>query len=370
MTKKAKPQYRFYPILWLNYIFIVLLLLTNLTPVVAPDVFWPMTLMGLIFPVLVIINLLFVIFWIVLFKRYLFYSLLTLILSYALILDHYQLGNKKLQIIDKSETYRILSFNGHNLSNTNEFKGDKEVRAQIMEYAASQAADIICFQESQTYPTRGVNVVKDYQHGFGLKHVYKIPYLLKDSHEFLDLLVLFSKYPIINTHDFYLDGKSYGFYVDLNIDGKTIRLFNLHLESNHFSRSDYRIFTESEANFDEKKRNRLLGLLQKLKKYSVKRSFQARTIKTEILKSPYPVIIAGDFNDTPASFAVQHISEELKDAFKEQGSGYSNTYNGNLPPMRIDYLLFDQSAIIQNYKVLKVDLSDHYPLVVNFTFNK
>ncbi len=186
----------------------------------------------------------------------------------------------------------------------------------------------------------------------------------------MDLLVLFSAYPIINSHDFYMDGKSYGFYVDLNIEGKTIRLFNLHLESNHFDRSDYQIFTETDASFDDKRRDHMLGLLQKLKKYSVKRSFQARTIRTEIAKSPFPVIIGGDFNDTPASFAVQYISGDMKDAFKEQGFGYSNTYNGELPPMRIDFLLFDQSFSILDYQVLEVDLSDHFPVLADFKILK
>ena len=367
---KAKSRYRFYPFLWINYVFIVLLLITNLTPFIAPDVFWPMTIMGLIFPAIVIINVLFFLFWLLLLKRYLFYSLLVLILSYSLIIDHFQFSNKSDDGGIKTKLYRVLSYNGRNLSNNNHNRGDKIIRAQIMEYAASQDADIVCFQEFQTYPTRGVNTVKDYQHCLGLNHIYKSPYLLKNSHEFLDLLVLFSKYPILNTHDFYMDGKSYGFYADIKIDGNTIRVFNLHLESNHFNRNDYQIFTESDASFDAKKRNHVIGLLQKLKKYSIKRSYQSRTIKKEIENSPFPVIIMGDFNDTPASYTVQNISRGMKDAFKEKGIGYSNTYNGDLPPMRIDYLLFDKSFSIKDYQVLEADLSDHFPIIVNFGFKE
>ncbi len=369
-NKKAKPRYRFYPFLWFNYIFIVLLLLTNLTYVVAPDVFWPMTIMGLLFPILVLINVLFFLFWLVLFKRYMFYPLLALILSYSLILDHFQFRNTSNDENNQTELYRILSFNGHNLSNNNVNRGEKELRAQIMQYVAAQDADIICFQEFQTYPTRGVHTMDDFQHGLALDYVYSTPYLQKNTHEFLDLIAIFSRYPILNTYNFYMDGKSYGFFVDLNIDDHTIRLFNLHLESNHFSRNDYQIFTESEASFDDKKRDHLLGLLQKLKKYSVKRSFQARTIKNEIEKSPYPVIVVGDFNDTPASFASQYISQGMKDAFKEKGLGYSNTFNGELPPMRIDYMLFDKSFIINDYQVLKADLSDHFPVIVHFAFDE
>lgn len=372
MAKKpTKSSFRFRPVLWINYGFIILLLLTNLVLVVAPDVFWPISLMGLIFPATVLVNILFIVIWLLLLKRFFLYSLLALILSYVLVLDHIQPGFSKAGDVQESnDAIEILSFNARNLSNNNMNIGDKLIRTQIMEFVASHKADIVCFQEFQSYPTRGVNSVEDYKFGLGLKHVYKAPYLLKNSHEFLDLLVLFSKYPILNSNDFYMDGKSYGFYVDLKIKEETVRVFNLHLESNHFNRNDYQIFTDTETTFDPKKRNHLIVLFQKLKKYSVKRSFQARRVKQEIAKSPYPVIIIGDFNDTPASFSYQHIAGNLHDAFKQKGKGYSNTYNGDLPPMRIDYALFSDHFNIDNYQVLDVDLSDHFPIKVRFSQKK
>lgn len=330
--------------------------------------FWPITIMGLILPATILVNLFFIIIWLLLVKRFFLYSLLALILSYVLVLDHIQPRfNKGEQDQETRDAVEIVSFNARNLSNNNMNIGDKLIRTQIMEFVASQKSDIVCFQEFQSYPTRGVNSVEDYKYGLGLKHAYKTPYLSKNTHEFLDLLVIFSKYPILHSHDFYMDGKSYGFFVDLKIQGKTIRLFNLHLESNHFNRNDYQIFSEKEASFDAKKRNQVFVLFQKLKKYSVKRSFQARTIRQEIAKSPYPVIIMGDFNDTPASYSYQHISGNLLDAFKEKGRGYSNTYNGDLPPMRIDYALFNDDFIINDYQVLDVDLSDHFPIKVSFS---
>jgi len=193
---------------------------------------------------------------------------------------------------------------------------------------------------------------------------------MKNTHEFVDLLVLYSKYPIINSNPYYMDGKSYGFYVDLAINKDTVRLFNLHLESNHFTLNDYEIFSEKEVNLNERKRNQIVLLLQKIKKYSVKRSYQARTIRTDIDISPYPVIVAGDFNDTPSSFTTHHIRQELKDAFRQKGKGYGNTFNGDLPPMRIDYLLFAEEMEVLDFKILKTELSDHYPIVAQFTINQ
>lgn len=366
---KSSEKSRFRPILWTNYVFIIVLLLSNLTPIVAPDMFWPITVLGLAFPVIVIINFLFFIYWSVLFKRYLFYSLLALILSYSLIFDHFQMSSLKKDVIQTENSIKLLSFNAHNLSNTNFNRGDKAIRDSIMYFVKEQDADIICFQEFQSYPTRGVNSVKDYQNTFGHRYVSKIPYLEKNTHEFVDLLVLYSRYPVFNQYPFYMDGKSYGFYVDMVLKGDTVRVFNLHLESNHFNINDYNIFSEKEVNLNEKKRNQILLLLQKIKRYSVKRSYQARTIRSEIEKSPYPVIVAGDLNDTPSSFTSHHMKQDLKDAFRERGVGYGNTYNGKLPPMRIDFMFFHETMEILDYKVLKTNLSDHYPISAQFTIN-
>jgi len=346
------------------------LLLSNLTPIIAPDLFWPITILGLGFPLIVLINFLFFIYWTIIFKRYLFYSLLALILSYSLIFDHFQFNSFKKNTLKDRQSVSILSFNAKNLSNNNYSRGDRVVRNNIVQLVNKQDADIICFQEFQSYPTKGVNSVKDYQKILDHPYVSSVPYLEKNTHEFLDLLVLYSRFPVFNQHSFYMDGKSYGFFVDLVLRGDTVRLFNLHLESNHFSKNDYDIFSEKEVNLNEKKRNQILLLLQKIKKYSVKRSYQARTIRRSIKNSPYPVIIAGDFNDTPSSFTVHHIRQGLEDAFREKGMGYGNTFNGKLPPMRIDYLLFDSKMKILNYHVIKTELSDHYPIMAQFTINQ
>ena len=81
-----------------------------------------------------------------------------------------------------------------------------------------------------------------------------------------------------------------------------------------------------------------------------------------IQKSPYPVIVCGDFNDTPVSYAYRQVRGNLKDAFVESGWGISNTYNGVLPSIRIDYILFDQKIKAVNYNRDKVIFSDHFPV--------
>lgn len=365
--KKERSQFWLRPFLWINYFFIILLLLTNFSPIIAPDLFWPISILGLAFPLILGINILFFLGWLLLGRKYLFYSALAIILSYSLVFDHVQLMKSKDSDALSSDTLQIFSFNARNLSNTNISIGDRMIRENILDFVMDQKADFLCFQEFQSYPTRGVYSVKDFKQQLEHKYYHKTPYLLENTHEFVDLLVMYSRFPIQDSKDFYMDGKSYGFWVDINMHGKIYRIFNLHLESNHFNKNDYDIFSDKEVNLNQKKRNQMFLLVQKLKKYSVKRSYQAKTIRTEINNSPYPVIVAGDFNDTPASYTYQHIRGGLIDAFKEKARGYSNTYNGNLPPMRIDFLLFDPQIDIFDYQVLKPDFSDHFPIITKFS---
>jgi endonuclease/exonuclease/phosphatase family metal-dependent hydrolase len=76
----------------------------------------------------------------------------------------------------------------------------------------------------------------------------------------------------------------------------------------------------------------------------------------------YKMIVCGDFNDTPSSYAYRTVRGDLKDAFMESGNGISTTYAGKIPFQRIDYILHDESFSSYNYKVIKETITDHYPV--------
>jgi endonuclease/exonuclease/phosphatase family metal-dependent hydrolase len=94
------------------------------------------------------------------------------------------------------------------------------------------------------------------------------------------------------------------------------------------------------------------------------RAQQARLIALEIGKSPYPVIVCGDFNDTPTSFAYHRIAKNLEDSFIKSGKGTGNTYNNTLlPPIRIDYILHSKIFQSSAFSVLNAPYSDHFPIM-------
>ena len=77
-----------------------------------------------------------------------------------------------------------------------------------------------------------------------------------------------------------------------------------------------------------------------------------------------PLIIAGDFNDTPASYIYQQATDLLSDPYVEQGRGFGTTYHGPYPAFRIDYILHSHDLEALSYKRIPSAISDHYPIVV------
>jgi endonuclease/exonuclease/phosphatase family metal-dependent hydrolase len=113
----------------------------------------------------------------------------------------------------------------------------------------------------------------------------------------------------------------------------------------------------------------LRELVRKYKKAMEMRAVQSRLIRKKIKESPYPVIVCGDFNDTPSSYAYRKTKGWLKDAFVASGKGIGQTYSGKLPSFRIDYILYSSALKSYNFEIHKIPYSDHFPISCDLTFN-
>jgi len=83
-----------------------------------------------------------------------------------------------------------------------------------------------------------------------------------------------------------------------------------------------------------------------------------------------PIIVCGDFNDTPASRVHGQLAEVFTDAWETAGEGPGWTYPANHPAKRIDYVWISKSAAIEvvGARVIPSDASDHAALVVELRF--
>jgi endonuclease/exonuclease/phosphatase family metal-dependent hydrolase len=150
------------------------------------------------------------------------------------------------------------------------------------------------------------------------------------------------------------------------MNGDTIRIYNLHLESIRFGNEDYSFYSHlTEPDIEEPTpiKEGSKRMLSKLRTAFVYRSKQVAILSKHIAAGRYPVILAGDFNDTPSSFTYQQLTRGMTDSFIESGHGlFMSTYAGKLPSFRIDYILHSDEFRSILYKKFDINLSDHYPI--------
>jgi endonuclease/exonuclease/phosphatase family metal-dependent hydrolase len=177
-------------------------------------------------------------------------------------------------------------------------------------------------------------------------------------------IAVFSKWPIIGKGLIQLSPLYSGnqcLYIDIKKNEHVFRVYSVHLQSINFEPEDYRYLdTVTKSGKTDLSSTKRLG--GKLKRAFIKRSEQVAIIKKHASQCPYPYIIAGDFNDTPSSYAVNQMATGLKNAFREKGFGLGRTYNGDFPNYQIDYVMTSQQFDVASYKIIEKKLSDHYPV--------
>lgn len=336
-----------------------LLLLSYLAPIVPPDYFWPLSFFGLAYLYLVLINVIFLVIWVLQRSKRLLLPLLSILIGFNHITNTFQLFPASEL---KSKGVKILSYNVHIFRY--DLITNKTNNPKILDYFKSSGADIICLQEATLLKTGKLSPkgIKDAVPGINF-------YQLASSSSSTGSIT-FSKYPIVNLGEIRFAGsENLVLFSDIKINNhQTVRVYNCHFQSYSIDPDDYTIIDSPGSGSDSKQILEAKKISYKLKIGLELRAFQARKVAEHIRKSPYPVIVCGDFNDTPVSYAYRKVRGDLKDAFVESGWGISNTYNGKLPSFRIDYILYNQKFAVGEYKRDRVNFSDHFPIHCELSF--
>ena len=184
-------------------------------------------------------------------------------------------------------------------------------------------------------------------------------------------VAIYSRYPILKTGVIDYDGTSNSTkWADIRIDTDTVRVFCSHLQTTAISTSDHDFITNMDFVTDSTRNEKLGNIYHKLKQNFSIRARQADSLAPHIALSPHPVIVCGDFNDTPMSYVYHTMSRGLKDSFKQAGRGMQSTYRGFFDMLRIDYILHSPSMRTVRYDVPDFDVSDHNPVVAAIKFDK
>lgn len=362
-TKKKKKGKRHFfnkMAMLFNHIVAICLLVSYLSPHVSPENFWFIAFFGLAYPFLVLANLLFVFYWFVQFKRRSLYSLIIILVGWVQLSKYVQFNLNSTE--DKSKkrvkimSYNVRSFDVYNWNN------EKDTPSRIFNLLNDENPDILCVQDFYTSTNDSL-----YDNLGTLLTILKA----KNNHiEYIKAKrsgvwgnATFTTFPIVGKGAIpFENSNNTCIYTDILIHGDTTRVYNVHLQSIHLSSVDYKFVDDILNNKNTEELENSKNIVKRLKRAFIKRSAQADLVAEHIKSSPYPVLVCGDFNDPPASYAYNTIAQHLKDAFVESGSGFGKTYIGKFPSFRIDYILHSANYKSYDFRTIRQKLSDHFPL--------
>lgn len=175
--------------------------------------------------------------------------------------------------------------------------------------------------------------------------------------------MLLSRYPIIANGDVpFSKSDNSMLWADIRVGKRVVRVYSVHLHSNRVTGETERVLDDPQLEKKETYRG-IYRVLRKVGGATSVRAEQAAALQKHIWASPHPVILCGDFNDTPNSYVYGLLSEGMTDTFQEQGFGIGTTFAGALPFLRIDYILTDPGIKIYSCRVARGEHSDHHAVV-------
>jgi endonuclease/exonuclease/phosphatase family metal-dependent hydrolase len=305
--------------------------------------------LGLLYVPLLTANLIFTLFWLVLRKKYFLISAIVIIVGWNHIGDHFQIRIPDKKMI-QGEALSITTFNIH-AAGMSQFD-------ELLSFIEKQHSDVYCLQE--VYGARN----------FFLKHfrtdlsAYQL--VFPKSRFSPDILV---KHPVVHRGKLSFNQKTFAVYADIQTNKDTVRIYSVQLESFRLQ-DEKQLFDRNNPTESEQQIDWLKSMTGKFRRAYQNRTGQVNILSANMAECPYSAILAGDLNDTPMSFSYNKLSSNLRDAFKQRGSCVSNTYNENLPPIRIDYILHDKKLAASTYKKHIINISDHFPLSVTLYKNE
>ena len=316
-----------------------ILLLSYLSYYISPNQFAFIPFLSLSIPILIIINVLFIIYWLLGLKRHFLLSTIVLLIGFQYVNRFYNLSEKK--VLLTSDT-KIMSYNVR-MFNLYKWIDQEDIPKQLYSFINDKDPDILAIQEFQPDPE------------LGFDYPYKYVQISEKNKQFGH--AIFSKFKIINSGTLDFDHSSNTtIFVDIVKNKDTLRIYNVHLESLKIN--------PKKENFDKEIDEKFLRRVEASFK---KQAEQTSIIKNHIEQFNGKSIICGDFNNTAFSWSYHQLLENKNDAFEIAGKGFGSTYN-TFFPMRIDFILTDKSIEVNNFKTFSINYSDHYPILARIQF--
>ena len=347
-------------LLAVNIVLVLMLLTAYLSIFVNPVTTAIPALFGLAYPYIAAANIAMVLFWIIVRRWYALISAAGIVLGFGYIhnfirfTNHGSEGHHELKLM----SYNIRLFNFYEESEHN-------THSKMLQLLRKEDPGILCLQEYfvRGDPAAGERKLKNGLGGRWATH-FK---LIKSGAASRYGIATLTRYPVVYRGDIVHPGSSsLTIFTDIVVDTDTFRVYNTHLQSFRLRRVEGTLLSDITGEVQGRSVDNIRGLYRSLTEGFASRALQVDRVRRHIESSPYPVIVAGDFNDTPVSYTYRRMRRGLKDAFVEAGYGAGFTYRGKYPPNRIDYILYNDEIECTDFDIVKVRYSDHYPVIAYF----
>lgn len=316
-------------------------------PAISPEAFWPAAFISLAIPFLLAAQIAFLLWWLAARRYYFLVSIGCLLAGWGH-LERMAGWSFPAEAATDESSISVLTYNVRGLRHVAD--NDPVSPEGLVQLIEARDCDLLCLQEVPL-AAAPFNQLSDL-----IRERTRLKYRYSDRN---GAMALFSAFPVAGAETKYFPNRANGFQqVDVRIGEKNFRVFNVHLQSNAVTGIAERV--ASEGNLKEKQTwLDIRGMIGRFKRSSRLRALQAEELALRIAESPHPVILCGDFNDTPHSYTYRRIAAPLRDSFVSRGRGLGVTYAGRIPGLRIDYILADKSLRVLDHRVEENGFSDH-----------
>lgn len=315
--------------------------------------------LGLFFPALLVAQIGVTIFWLLAWdERRLLLVAAVWLISLPQLLVYFPISRAEKSLGTEEESLRILSYNVCAFG----FKPHTKTSPNAtLQYIKSSGADIVCIQEAMLNQNPWAGVVSKTLRSY-LDEDYPYINVIRVNRGG-STLALLSKYPIKEAKEIPLPSWVNGAVAyKVDIRGKETLVINVHLESFRLRRVDGEDYLRLAKDGDAIR-------LKDALRAKLSPTFRSHNIQANIIHDLIQsygsgrVIVCGDFNDTPLSYARYKIGEGLEDAFVSKGNGLGITFHTRPFFVRIDHILFGPAFRALRCEVDKTaSESDHYPI--------
>ncbi len=349
MGKLALYKFAYFVSIILTFILMVVTILGSFAGNVNPKYNLFMAGLGLVLPILLIINMGVFFYWLLRWKIWMIFPIVALFVNYSYISATIQIPSDDIAS-DNGNTLKLMTFNVRNFIDDNQDDSADEIKS----FLEDESIGIVCFQEYKDYvngrPERICKFLAD-----------RFPYQAISGS-----IATFSKYPFVKKdYMTFRESNNCAQWVDIETErGKIIRIFNVHMQTtgvNSTLRQAAKMESQGITVSDGQRASMVVGRME----YEyIRRAEQADIISDIVKETQTPIILCGDFNDTPASYTYKKLKGRLEDGFKSAGHGYMYTYRGAKGLMRIDYIFHSEKLKGVDYYSPSHDWSDHNPVIM------